>query len=284
MVMLNSKRKGIIKNNYRHVNLTKEFIRDTSDLLQKIECLEIPDNCIIASFDVVSLYTSIQHDGGVESVTRSLMPAFLGYLNSRLSDISFTLTHSSQSVSFLDVLVTVENGHLTTDLFTKDTDRNTILRQRGYPHELLERQRRRVTIGRDGQGPIRTQSRRIAFVSTYNDLSPMIAKVLRKHWHLLSGYENVPEFVLPPLMSYRRTTNLRDKLVVADISKKTGGTQKYISVDRKGCFPCRVCVNCKYLVKGEKFQHPITHLEYPISVLMWRLPRSPDSTVEDMYL
>ncbi|XP_056407443.1 uncharacterized protein LOC130299528 [Hyla sarda] len=89
--------------------------------------------------------------------------SFQGYLNSRLSDISFTLTHSSQSVSFLDVLVTVENGHLTTDLFTKDTDRNTILRQRGYPDELLERQRRRVTIGRDGQGPIRTQSRRIAF-------------------------------------------------------------------------------------------------------------------------
>ncbi|CAJ0937035.1 unnamed protein product, partial [Ranitomeya imitator] len=47
----------------------KSYIRDTGDFLNKIENVIISESTILASFDVVSLYTSIEHDKGLEAVS-----------------------------------------------------------------------------------------------------------------------------------------------------------------------------------------------------------------------
>ena len=43
-------------------------------------------------------------------------------INGKHPKIQFTTEWSNRSIAFLDVMVTLDEGHLTTDLFTKPTD------------------------------------------------------------------------------------------------------------------------------------------------------------------
>ena len=51
----------------------KSHIKDTTDFIYKIENLSVPDNSILVTFDVVSLYTNIPNREGVRSVAKRLM-------------------------------------------------------------------------------------------------------------------------------------------------------------------------------------------------------------------
>lgn len=51
---------------------TKSYIKDMSDFLLKIALLTIPEDFILASFDVVSLYTSIDHVRGTDVVKKAI--------------------------------------------------------------------------------------------------------------------------------------------------------------------------------------------------------------------
>ena len=44
------------------------YIKDTTDFIRKIETIKIPEDCILATFDVTSLYTNIPNDEGLISV------------------------------------------------------------------------------------------------------------------------------------------------------------------------------------------------------------------------
>lgn len=48
------------------------YIRDTNDFLEKFKSVELPTNPVLASFDVISLYTSIDVIDGIEAVKRTL--------------------------------------------------------------------------------------------------------------------------------------------------------------------------------------------------------------------
>ena len=50
----------------------KSYIKDTTDFIHKIENLIIPENAILVTFDVVSLYTNIPNNEGIMSVAKSL--------------------------------------------------------------------------------------------------------------------------------------------------------------------------------------------------------------------
>ena len=53
--------------------------------------------------------------------------AFTCYLNSILPTIKFTSNYSFTSIPFLDVNVSVDNGNITSDLYTKTTDKHQYL-------------------------------------------------------------------------------------------------------------------------------------------------------------
>ena len=53
--------------------------------------------------------------------------AFTSYLNSIHPTIKFTSNHSFTSIPFFDVNVSVNNGNITTDLYTKTTDKHQYL-------------------------------------------------------------------------------------------------------------------------------------------------------------
>lgn len=50
----------------------KSYIRDTMDFLGKIRNLTLPENAILGTFDIVSLYTSIDHSRGIGAVQACL--------------------------------------------------------------------------------------------------------------------------------------------------------------------------------------------------------------------
>ncbi|CAJ0924288.1 unnamed protein product, partial [Ranitomeya imitator] len=60
--------------------------------------------------------------------TLESLDTFFTFLNEAWPGIRFTITHDTISVSFLDTTVLKDQeGHLTTDLHTKPTDRNSVL-------------------------------------------------------------------------------------------------------------------------------------------------------------
>ncbi|XP_044129867.1 uncharacterized protein LOC122923195 [Bufo gargarizans] len=375
----------------------RSYIRDTGDFLDKISGITLPDGCLMASFDVTSLYTSIDHTRGVSAVRRQLsgseysldcqdfivqlldlvlknnyflfMESFLlqlrgtamgsnvaptyanvfmavleedlvyvshhfshvlgwwryiddvfliwngdstsleSFHNFKLDpEIAFTLTYSDTHVQFLDTTVSVVGDKLSTDIFTKPTDCNTLLhynschprstidslpysqllrvkrvvqdaemlptryaqmvrkfRERGYPHQVIDKHLNKVRGTQQVlPGITHNKVERIPFISTYLEQSGIVAKIIRKHWSILkSNLLNIAAFTVPPLFSYKRTTNFRDKLVRADIPAK-GLIQTYIGPRRKGCYPCLGCVNCSYMIKGDRFIHPVTGTHYDI--------------------
>ena len=59
---------------------------------------------------------------------------------------------------------------------------------------------------------------RLPFVVTYNPSLPHISNILRKHFHILLSSKRCREvFKHPPIVAYRRTSNLRDILVKAKL-------------------------------------------------------------------
>ena len=49
---------------------------------------------------------------------------FVDYLNNLHSTIKFTCSHLPSNIPFLDVMVSVKNGSIKTDLYTKTTDKD----------------------------------------------------------------------------------------------------------------------------------------------------------------
>ncbi|CAJ0948100.1 unnamed protein product [Ranitomeya imitator] len=50
----------------------KSYVRDTSDFLDKINTIQLAGQVLLASFDVTSLYTSIDHDRGLNAIDKKL--------------------------------------------------------------------------------------------------------------------------------------------------------------------------------------------------------------------
>lgn len=75
---------------------------------------------------------------------------FYGFMNSRKESIKFTLCFDLEHISYLDVLVKKEGTSLHTEVYEKETNRNTFLQfsyhssalKRSLPHNQLLRTRR----------------------------------------------------------------------------------------------------------------------------------------------
>ena len=55
-----------------HVSKLPSYVKDTTDFINKIKDLTVPDNAILVTMDVSSLYTNIPNDEGIEAVRETL--------------------------------------------------------------------------------------------------------------------------------------------------------------------------------------------------------------------
>lgn len=99
----------------------------------------------------------------------------------------------------------------------------------------------------------------------FKDLSTEIGDIVRRHWSILSnGLEIIPAFRNPPIMSYKRAMNLKDKLVKSEVGILARSTQNFFGRPSLGSYPCLGCVNCKLMHKGSQFVHPLTKVTFDI--------------------
>ena len=88
---------------------------------------------------------------------------------------------------------------------------------------------------------------RVPFVITYNPALRSTSSIIRKHSHILIASPlcyNV--FKAAPIVAYRRSSNLSDFLVRAQLCNFTQHNQP------RGSYPCRKnCLTCKYISDGQ---------------------------------
>ncbi|CAJ0936573.1 unnamed protein product [Ranitomeya imitator] len=181
---------------------------------------------------------------------------FFETLNQSWSGLSFTITKDTQQVSFLDTLVIKDaSGTLSTDLYRKPTDRNSLLyytslhpvsTKNAIPRSQFQRVDRIVTdptkkkvrvdemyhkfrergyppnVLHDALqpriSPKQSSMGRIPFVHTYHPYVHILHHNIRKHWRLLrEAHPDIPEFQNHFLPCYKCPRNIRDTLVKADI-------------------------------------------------------------------
>lgn len=87
-----------------------------------------------------------------------------------------------------------------------------------------------------------------------------LAQIIKKHWATLkNNFVSIPAFQVPPIMSYKRAPNLRDRLVKTSVTPALKSRQGFITQANYGSYPCLNCVSCKLMKKGSSFIHPTTN-------------------------
>ena len=86
----------------------------------------------------------------------------------------------------------------------------------------------------------------VPFVVTYNPALPRISNILRKHFNILHSSNRCKDFFKqPPFVAYRRSPNLRDILVKAQLPVICNNHFP------PGCFRCgQNCATCPYITNG----------------------------------
>ena len=130
----------------------------------------------------------------------------------------------------------------------------TYLIARGYHSTFLDSQfKRAANISRtDALQTNRHDSiNRIPFVVTYNPALPRISNILRSHFNILLSSNRCREvFKQPPIVAYRRSSNLRDILVKAQLPVFTPSNNINLPL---GSFRCgQNCATCPYITDGLK--------------------------------
>ncbi|CAJ0927192.1 unnamed protein product [Ranitomeya imitator] len=200
--------------------------------------------------------------------TPQTLDLFFHTLNTAWPGLTFTMTSNTEKVSFLDTLVfRDELGTLKTDLYTKPTDRNSLLHfqslhptatKKSIPRSQFKRVQRIVTdpdllktrtdemyskFRERGYPPDllteainpRTTARppsnkRIPFVHTYHPYVHILHHSIRRHWSLLrTAHPHIPEFQEHFLPCYKRPSNIRDSLVKADLGTNIDKTQRFLN-------------------------------------------------------
>ncbi|CAJ0949676.1 unnamed protein product [Ranitomeya imitator] len=228
--------------------------------------------------------------------TLESLASFFGWLNTAWPGISFTMSHDNSRRNFLDTMVILQSdGSISTDLYTKSTDRNSLLHftsfhppatKKSVPKSQFQRVSKIVSDG--DLRPLRLQemstkfsergysssvlkqavtpspprpnraTNRIPFIHTYHPFAYILHRSIRQNWHLLSkAYPQVPEFQNPFLPSFKHPLNLKDSLVRADVgSCKASPRQQFLQNPRTGTFPCLNCAQCHNVLKDSSFHHP----------------------------
>ncbi|CAJ0946851.1 unnamed protein product [Ranitomeya imitator] len=143
-------------------------------------------------------------------------------------------------------------SRIVTDAAMRDVRLNAMsdkFKERQYPTRLLEREKIRATTPLSPAPPSRKIDR-VPFVHTYHPCMPKVYSIIRKHWSLLSkAYPKIESFTIPALICTRRPTNIKDTVVRADVgSSHPSTTQRFLSTQHRGTFPCLCCVACYNLV------------------------------------
>ena len=127
-------------------------------------------------------------------------------------------SHTKQSISF-SMALRLKRICSTDEFFNTRSDAlTTHLIKRGYPHRFIKEEIekvRHIPRSKALETSMKNQSNRIPFVVTFNPALPNIRPIIfNNNLNILRSSQRCKAaFPSPPLLSYRRCSNLRDKLV-----------------------------------------------------------------------
>jgi hypothetical protein len=138
--------------------------------------------------------------------------------------------------------------------------------RRGYPQqdlsEALEKARslNRSDLLKEKTKPLLTDNnKKIPLILTFNPANPKINKIIAKHWHMIEKCTNRDAFIQKPIIAYRRTKNLSDKLVRAKCSPKEN---TYIPRKTGICKRPWMCKFCPNIAQTITYRSSVTGREY----------------------
>ena len=100
----------------------------------------------------------------------------------------------------------------------------------------------------------KTQTTPIRIITKYGEQWEKVKSILNQHWHILSEAPILGSFVGDrPLLTARRSTNLKDCLVHSEYQRTTKSNWLTDLPPLKGMYPCGRCSMCKYIEKTDTF-------------------------------
>ena len=214
---------------------------------------------------------------GTASCSRGELEQFINYVNNFHPALQFTWEISKTSVSFLDILVSINGNRLVTSVFYEPTDSHSYLlysfshpnhTKRSIPFSQSLRLRHLCSEDEDlhtkslemrdffvqcgyptslldtafsktSQTLTNPENNQIPLVLTFHPFNFKIRDIIRKNFYIL---KNDPEtssiFSNNPLVSFRHSKNIRETLVHSNLHQE--------SSPLSGTFPCGVaqCKTC----------------------------------------
>ena len=106
---------------------------------------------------------------------------------------------------------------------------------------------------------------RPAFVVCFDPRLPSIPQIIKKHWRSMVFENKYLESVYPepPLVSYRRQQNIREKIIRAKVAPER--QHRVI----KGMTKCGHCLACSYVKEGKK----VNGMDYKGKKFVWKIGR-----------
>ncbi|XP_056404803.1 uncharacterized protein LOC130296828 isoform X2 [Hyla sarda] len=181
----------------------------------------------IVTCDVKSLYTSIRHNDGINAVKLFL----------RMSDIDPEVD----------------------ELFEKRArELSQRFRERGYDENAIQRAYYRAKSTNRNvllqTRPRDNKDNQVRFITTFHSQAQDVRNVLAKYWDLLTLDPILGLYIQKfPSLTYRRSTNLRDKLVHSHYSGPQTSNIFGSSNPRSGCKSCGRFVACQNVVDDTSF-------------------------------
>ncbi|XP_066453998.1 uncharacterized protein [Eleutherodactylus coqui] len=174
----------------------------------------------------------------------------------RNSLLEYSSFHPKTTIDSLPWSQLLRVRRVTNDAYveTRITEMCKKFLDRGYPTNLVTEKMERARVLSQDELLIpksRTnKNERIPFVSTFTTISRQVSSILRRHWPLLQLAPQAIAFRERPIMSYKRCTSLRDKLVRSTYEKTISRTSKTFLSVGTGSYPCLGCSSCSKMIKG----------------------------------
>ncbi|OCT56601.1 hypothetical protein XELAEV_18004634mg [Xenopus laevis] len=152
----------------------------------------------------------------------------------------------------------------------------TRFKERGYTHNSLKKDYKRA-LDTDRQDLLVVKKNRrqdtgkdkkvFRLIGDYNAEHNEITKIIKKHWHILHQDHQLSKVIgMNPLITYRRSKNLHDKLTHSHYTCSAKPT--WLTSKITGCYKCGNCIACPLVERTSTIILTRDNIEYKLKNYM----------------
>ncbi|OCT61211.1 hypothetical protein XELAEV_18047235mg [Xenopus laevis] len=153
-------------------------------------------------------------------------------------------------------------------------------RERGYSHNSLKKaykraldtNRQSLLVSKDSNSKVNRRNgndntKQFRLIGDYSAEHNTIKHIVNKHWHILQQDSQLREVIgESPLITFRRSKNLRDKLTRSHYTQASRTT--WLTSKMKGCYKCGDCSACPLVAKTHNVMQSRDNVDYTIKNYM----------------